>query len=728
MRKALLILAACAEFAFRIPEKMRPSQWLCENVEIPPITGSLEPGPLDTSRVAPMEGLYDLLHQRHVHFLTFAKSARVGGTLFAICNLLWGIENDPGPMLWVDPSRSSARQLFRRELEPFFLACKPVKRQAILDKEHWTASQCFFRGGSFLRLAGAGSPNELGGYQAKWVVINEGDKVHHTTKGEAPAHDLAIVRSKQFRRTRKIIENSTPTDEHGPTWTRFNKGSQHFCYLPCPHCTAKARKKLGKKTRNQKPETPATPEPGRSVASYEAGLAGWQRLTFSPTVDEREVPFDVDLHPLPKGELRLEKTGQFRFDHCRIVENREIEPGKFEPTPIGWDYEQIAADTWYECAHCAGRIDHTALNWMLPRYRWVAHNPKAPRDHVSAHFWAAYSPFEHWGDIAKKFVLAGHNPGALHDVYNNDFGLPFRLVPTEVQEQDITRLQQASPHYIRRTIPLRPELLTMTVDVQEQTGDAPFWWTVWAWGIHWDQPGWPTWCALVEYGSAVSWDEIEEISGITPMASPRSPISDLRSPAPADRYHTWQWRDPATGKLEAFSIFAGLVDSGDQAQSDANVYDFCRRNGHIFSPSKGGGRNQLFGQTIRLSTLEKDTPSQIQLVWYRSDYFAQRVYRQIIKDRKIPRYLPRDLDADFIDQVTDERTVWKKGKLIWEAAKKRNHLGDCWKMNEVLDGTVEEEFDKLRVERMQAEEVAAVPTKSPAAPEPPQRHNQHRRQ
>ncbi|HEY3898942.1 MAG TPA: terminase gpA endonuclease subunit [Chthoniobacter sp.] len=703
MRKALAIIAACAQFAFQVSERLRPCTWLSRHVEIPAITGALEPGPLDTSRVPPTEGLYDLLFQRHVHFFTLAKSARVGGTLFSIGVVLHQIANDPGPILWVDPSRSSARQFFRRELEPFLLACKPIADQALRDKEHWTASQCFFRGGSYIRLAGAGSPNELAGFQARDVVINEGDKVHHTTKGEAPAHDLAIARSKQFRHTRKIIENSTPTDEHGPTWTRFLKASQHHCYLPCPHCSEKKKRRLAK---NRKSSIPARPEPGRSPQSYEPHLAGWQRLTFSPK--EEEVPFDIDLVPLKRGETRLEKTGQFRFDHCRQVETRETEPGKFEPVPIGWDYEEMLKSTWYECAHCGSRIEHTHLTWMLPRYRWTAHNPKAPRDHISAHYWAAYSPFEHWGEIAKKFVLAGHNPGALHDVFNNDFGLPFKLVPTEVEEADVTRLQNASPHYLRRQIPLCPELLTMTVDVQEQTGDNPFWWTVWAWGIHWDQPGWPTWCALVDYGSAVSWDEIEEVAGIAPLSK--------HSPGDPDRFHTWNYRDPQTGKLESFTIYAGLVDSGDQAQSDANVYDFCRRNSHIFSPSKGGGRNQLFGQTIRRSPQEKDTPNQFELIWYRSDFFAQRVYRQIIKDRKISRYLPRDLDADFIDQITDERTVWKKGKLVWEAQKKRNHLGDCWKMNEVLDGTVEEVFDALRIERMNAEEAAQVTADESNAP------------
>ena len=688
MLKVLKIIAASAQFALKMPEKQPPAKWLSANVEIPAVTGALEPGPLNTSRVPPTEGLYDLLYQRHVHFFTLAKSARVGGTLFSICVVLHEIENDPGPILWVDPSRASARQLFRRELEPFLLACKPVAKQAIRDKEHWTASLCFFKGGSFIRMAGAGSPNELAGFQARVIIINEGDKVKHTSKGEAPAHDLAIARSKQFRHTRKVIENSTPTDEHGPTWTRFLRGSQHHCYLPCPHCS--------KPAKGWQP--PAKAEPGRSRLSYDPGLRGWFRFTFSPK--EADVPFDENLEFLPAGETRLERTGQFRFDHCRRFERRETEPGVFEDVPVGWDLEEVQRSTWFECPTCAGRIEHTDLNWMLARYRWRPHNLKAPRDHVSAHYWAAYSPFEHWGDISKKFLLAGHDPGALHDLHNNDFGEPFRMVPTEVEETDVIRLQQASPPYSLRTIPHRPELLTMTVDVQNQTGDNPFWFEVWAWGIHWDQPGWPTWCALVDYGSRVSWEDIKEIAGLAPIAKQR--------PSDPDILHAYKWRDPLTGQLESFTVFAGLVDSGDQAMEEANVYDFVRENSSVFSPSKGGGRAQLGNNIIRPSILEKGTPKELKLIWYRSDYFATRVYRQTIKDRKYVRYLPRDLCGDFLEQVTDERTVWEKGKLIWKAMKKKNHLGDCWKMNEVLEGTVEEAFDALRVERMQIEEAAAA--------------------
>ena len=672
MLKALRIIAASAAISFRIPPKLRVCEWLTRNIIIPAVTGAVEPGPLDTSRVPPMEGLYDIIALRHVHFFTLAKSARVGGTLFAIGLVCHKISENPGPILWVDPTRTSARQLFRRELEPFLLACKPVGSQAFQDKEHWTASLCFFKGGSFLKMAGAGSPNELAGFQAELAIINEGDKVHHTTKGEAPPHELAIVRTKQFRHTRKVVENSTPTDEFGPTWKRFLKGTQRHCYVPCPHCKA------------------------------------MQRLTFSP--EEKEVPFEQPefdeaayrtLHitnppALPKGTTRIEKTGGFAFDHCRLTQRREVEPGVWENVTLGWDYDRVLAETQYRCvAGCL--IDHTDLNWMLRRYRWIAHNSKSDKAHESAHFWAAFSPFEHWGEIAKKFLLAMGDQGAMHDVWNNDFGLPFKALATEVDEDDIQRLVKASPEYTLRTLPFRPIALTITVDVQKQGSANPFWWMIFAWGIAWDEPGWPTVAALVDYGPAASWEVIEELAAIRPLIK--------RRPEDPDRYHEYGWRNPDTQEVEKFRVLNGLVDSGDQAQSEAEVYAFCLRNRDIFNPSKGGSRSHCGGNRTRLSPVYE---GKLQLLWYWSDVFCQTLYQRIIKQRKIRRLLPIDLGPEFFDQLTDEHTVEKNGRLKWEARRRNNHLGDCWKLQEVLGGDIEGHFDILRAERLADQELIAT--------------------
>ncbi|HEV7405187.1 MAG TPA: terminase gpA endonuclease subunit [Chthoniobacteraceae bacterium] len=704
VRKTMRIMATAAGIAFRIPAKLRPCVWVNRHVVIPAVAAATEPGPLDTSRVPPMEGLMDLAMQKHVRTFTLKKSARTGGTLLCFALMLYKIAEAPGPVLWVDPSRASARQLFRRELEPFLLACLPVAEQAIRTKEHWTAAQCFFKGGAFLKMAGAGSPNELAGFNAEWVFINESGKIHHTTKGEAPAHQLAEARVKLFPRTSKVFENSTPTDEFGAVTVRHQKGSRHQCYLPCPHCTAKHRATPRGPRHTFTP--PEVPTPGWSPAGHDPTLAGWQPLTFFP--GEEKVPFAEDLTPLPAGEFRLAKTGSFQFGGARITETRVGEDGKPETVEVGWDSDLAETETWYQCVNGC-RIEQTSLNWMLRRFRWMATNPKASRSHVSAHWWAAYSPFERWGSISKRYLLAMGDPGAMHDLYNNYFGLEFKSVATEVDASDVERLRDASPRYLLGTIPSGPKaggfepfVLTMAVDVQKQGGEAPFWWNIFAWGIAWDLPGWPTVGVLVDYGSAVAWTQIQELAGILPLSAHAGGRTAAAAPA---RFNEYLWHDPATGVARPMRVYTGLVDSGDQAQSEADVYQFCRDNRDIFAPAKGGSRGHCRGNVVYLSEVDD---KRLTLTWFWSDYFCQTVYRRIIKDRKLMRWLPSNIDPEFIEQLCDEHTVPKKGGgFMWVARRKKNHQGDCWKEQEVQGLDVEPILDAERVKRLAQMEAEA---------------------
>ena len=336
------------------------------------------------------------------------------------------------------------------------------------------------------------------------------------------------------------------------------------------------------------------------------------------------MPFDEQLHPLPAGKTRPERTGKFVFGHCRTTEYREVEPGKFEDVPVGWDYERVETETRYECAHCGQEIEHRHLQWMLRRFWWVAHHAKAPRDHVSAHFWAAYSPFEEWGGIAKKFLLADGDAGALHDVYNSDFGLPFNPTHTEVVEDDILKLQKASPHYLLGSFPYEPEILTAAFDVQ-RSANNPYWYSIWAWGILWHLPGWPTFAALVDYGTAMSKDHVEELCALRPDAQ--------------GKLNRYRWQDPHDpAKVREYQVLSALMDSGDQAQHDAAVYDFCLEHSAVFSPSKGGGVHQTRGDTVRLSPVYGD---RLTLLWYLDNYWKQRLYHHAIKARRYHRFPPR---------------------------------------------------------------------------------------
>lgn len=433
-------------------------EWADLHFRIPQIVGSPNPGEFDSGQMPFWRGVFDLLQQPKVRHLSIRKSARVGGSLFSMISVCHKIATKPGSILWVDPSRKTAVRLSRNEVEHFLLACKPVKELAVVDRQNWTTLERTFAGCTF-GMVGAGSAAELAGRQAEMLVLNETDKLTHDVGAEAPAHELAIARTKQFAHTKKIIENSTPTLEWGRANQAFLKGSQHYVYVPCPHCGVQ------------------------------------QRLTFFS--EEKEVPFDMDGQPLPNGKTRMEKTGRFKFDHLRSEHK-------------AWDIDKVERETVYECAHCEKEITQDKLPWMNRRYELRAHNPNAPHDMKSVHVWGAHSPFELWGATAKKFLLSKGSVGKMHDFFNSDLGLPFVRRASEIKDTDIDRIISRSPNYQLGQIPKKPLMLTMTIDVQQ----ASFWWSIWAWGVIEDLPDKPSWTALVDYGQAGSYGVLEEQAGI----------------------------------------------------------------------------------------------------------------------------------------------------------------------------------------------------------------------
>lgn len=444
-------------------------KWADKHFRIPQMVGSPNPGPFDSSQMPFWKQVFDLLQHPRTRHLAIRKSARTGGSLLAIVAVCHKIATKPGAILWVDPSRKTALRLSRNEIEHYLLDCKPVKELAVITREHWTALERTFTGCTF-GMVGAGSAADLAGRQAEMLILNETDKLVHDIKAEAPPHELAIARTKQFIHTRKIIENSTPTTEWGRANQQFLKGSQHYIYVPCPLCQHK------------------------------------QRLTFFS--EEKEVPFDEDGKPLPDGKMRVEKTGFYDFSHCRI-RNDENAPH---------DLEKVERETVYRCAKCAGSVTNDKLPWMNRRAELRAHNPHAPSDMPSVHVWGAYSPFESWGVTAKKFLLSKGSVGRMHDFYNSDLGLPFVRNATEIKDSDLDIVIKRSPEYLLGQLPRKPLMLTMQVDVQM----THFWWTIRAWGIIDEHPDAPTWNALVDYGAAVSFEHLQEIAGIIERDGKRS--------------------------------------------------------------------------------------------------------------------------------------------------------------------------------------------------------------
>lgn len=664
--------------------RTRIVDWIDANVVIPEESGSTNPGKMRTGRFPVFRGLCDLAQQRGVHYFTFCASARVGKTLFSICLVLYWIAERFGHVVWLDPTRKSAVKFVRSELESFLLQCKPVRAIAVITKKLWTTLEKSFRG-KLLRLVASGAEADLHGFQAELAVINEADRCRHAIDRDSASEDKIIARTRQFAATRLILRNSTPGEggELSPIWQQFLKGSQHYCYVPCPCCTERAA--AAGQAREWEGDLPT----GWSPLTREGTLAGWQRLSFF--VDKKLVPFDADLRPLvdaagkllPREQWREETTGAVSFEKFAIMEERRRldDPTQTEMVRVGWLLDEVETGATYRCAHCQADLEWVELAWMLPRYRWVAHNPFASRDHISAHLSALYSPFEFWGIIAKEFLEAKGNLGALLKVWNLSFGLPLTRSRTAIKEDDLDRCIARCPvRYVQGQIPLEAEVLTGTVDCQGEQ----FWFTIRAWGVLWDHPELPTWSALVDWGEAVSWRQILELFGLCEDSNGHV------------RRFTFTRPD---GTVREYCVTRALVDSGFEAETNKKVYEFCLQNSDVFSPYKGGDQSKTRGNTIRPTPIMDD---QLDLIWAWSDYFAADLYYTCIRDGvtvagPVHWWLPTNIDRHYREQLTNERQVEENGKVIWKAFGP-NHLGDDEKMQRVLEGPVEEDLDDARDE------------------------------
>jgi hypothetical protein len=229
----------------------------------------------------------------------------------------------------------------------------------------------------------------------------------------------------------------------------------------------------------------------------------------------------------------------------------------------------------------------------------------------------------------------------------------------------------------------------MTIDRQ----DSQFWWGIRAWGILWDHPERPTWSALVDWGEAVSWTQLLELAGL--IANQSGKLRQFKFVRP-------------DGTARKYVVTAGLVDSGD-GDHTKEVYEFCLANREVFGPYKGGGQQQLRGNTIRLVPVMDD---HLDLVWAWSDFFASNLYYDCIKNGatiagSVYWWLATNIDRHYRDQLTDEYYGEKPdGRMGFISRRKLNHLGDMEKMQRVMTGKIEERFDEIREERAALEAAA----------------------
>ena len=199
---------------------------------------SAEPGQWRTSRAPFQKGIMDAYNVRSVHTIVVMKSAQVGAT--EILNNVVGyiVDQNPGPVLLLQPTLDMAHAWSKDRLAPM-LRDTPVLLGKVNDPRTRDSGNTLLHKtfpGGHITMAGANSPASLASRPIRDVLCDEVDRYPVSAGTEGDPVNLARKRSTTFP-TRKLMLTSTPTVTGASRIaTAYEESSQGRFFVPCPHC------------------------------------------------------------------------------------------------------------------------------------------------------------------------------------------------------------------------------------------------------------------------------------------------------------------------------------------------------------------------------------------------------------------------------------------------------------------------------------------------------------
>ena len=204
-----------------------------------PAESSSEPGKWKTSRTPYLKKPMECVSDPKVRKVTLMTSAQVGKSELIINSMGYYVDNDPSPMLLVQPTVDVGRDFSKERIAPT-IRDTPVLRSAIGTGKSRNAKNTitkkFFPGG-YLAIVGANSPVGLASRPIKVLFLDEVDRFPESAKKEGDPVTIVEKRTNTYPYNHKIIKVSTPTiDGASRIQYEYNQGTMSKWELPCPSC------------------------------------------------------------------------------------------------------------------------------------------------------------------------------------------------------------------------------------------------------------------------------------------------------------------------------------------------------------------------------------------------------------------------------------------------------------------------------------------------------------
>ncbi|SDE90456.1 phage terminase large subunit family protein [Limimaricola pyoseonensis] len=236
--------SAEAEIAAALAEALAPppppdiTRWCEENIVFD--ERSPMPGPFRIDRFPFLREIHEVLSPEHPAREVSVRGSAQWGKTVSVVNPVVAAWHEYGPLdsLVVHPTTSSATEWVDNKWLPMRRQA-PSLRAIFGDgrggdnKDAKFNQETLARNGS-LKIASAGSPDDLAGTSRRLVVLDDLAKFEMTPKGDPEA--LALSRASGFEDA-KILRVSTPQIAGTCRITRaYNRSDRRLYHVPCPHC------------------------------------------------------------------------------------------------------------------------------------------------------------------------------------------------------------------------------------------------------------------------------------------------------------------------------------------------------------------------------------------------------------------------------------------------------------------------------------------------------------
>ena len=199
---------------------------------------SAEAGSWRNERTPYLVDIMDAFYDPVVRNVSVVASSQVGKSEGLLNIIGYIIHQDPGSILFVQPTIEDAQKFSRLRIAPMIRDCKALSRRVADVKTRDSGNtmlQKSFAGG-MLTMVGSNSPSGLSSTPVKYVLGDELDRWALSAGTEGDPWKLAEARTTTFYNA-KLVAVSTPTIKGASKIeSLYNDGTQERWCTQCPEC------------------------------------------------------------------------------------------------------------------------------------------------------------------------------------------------------------------------------------------------------------------------------------------------------------------------------------------------------------------------------------------------------------------------------------------------------------------------------------------------------------